>query len=400
MMRFLIGKNVKRLRASFAVGHFNVRWRIKLLNALVQWLLPMYSRIQPRLVRSIIGALINKASFPHLMEYHQEYPASTETFLLPREYPPAFHREYAFQAVYTYLMRDVWVGVQSGFCFTDDGQLFGESALSNAWEGLQRTPLDVMARRNVGDLQISGCMTVVHTNIYYHFMLDEMARFLRVLKRYPDTQPVFYEKAPAYMREVLDFLLNENVMRKAALPCREGVVHAGSYAFSAAYHDRFIRKEDIDLLRKTVLPRIQKKTGQKPVYVSRRYSPRALDNEQEVEDLMRELGFGIVYLEQVPWVKQVEMFRSADFIAASHGGGLANLVWCEPGTRVVEIIQQNHFNDCFTHLACQLHLSYDFVWSVEGTGKWGTVDIEALRQKIVMTKESSGDFSRTEIGNG
>ena len=54
-------------------------------------------------------------------------------------------------------------------------------------------------------------------------------------------------------------------------------------------------------------------------------------------------------LESMPLADQIRMFYSADAVVGAHGGGLANLVFCRPGTVVVECFHK--VNPCYYVLA-------------------------------------------------
>ena len=69
-------------------------------------------------------------------------------------------------------------------------------------------------------------------------------------------------------------------------------------------------------------------------------------------------GFVKVRLEALPWVEQVSAFARAREIVAPHGAGLANLVFCRPGVRVVEVFNTAYVNPCFWRLAALMGLDY------------------------------------------
>ena len=52
------------------------------------------------------------------------------------------------------------------------------------------------------------------------------------------------------------------------------------------------------------------------------------------------------------------MFRSASIIVGAHGAGLTNIVFCEPGTTVYELVPANYENSCFCNLAMVCRLQY------------------------------------------
>ena len=70
--------------------------------------------------------------------------------------------------------------------------------------------------------------------------------------------------------------------------------------------------------------------------------------EQDIiEGVVSQQGFEIVHLEDMPIVAQMELFGNADYIVAAHGAGLANLLFCAPGTRVLELTPDCAFRPQF-----------------------------------------------------
>lgn len=97
------------------------------------------------------------------------------------------------------------------------------------------------------------------------------------------------------------------------------------------------------------------------LYVSRRYSSRALQNEAEIERILEEKGFEILYLERLSFKDQIQKFANSDVIIASHGAGLTNILWCKAGTKVMEVTSPNVFNPCYRNLSEQIGLSHEFI---------------------------------------
>jgi capsular polysaccharide biosynthesis protein len=75
------------------------------------------------------------------------------------------------------------------------------------------------------------------------------------------------------------------------------------------------------------------------LYISRRDSSRRqLANEAELEAALADLGFSVVSPGNLSFEDQVRLFRSAEFIVSPHGAGLANVLFCRPGTRLMELM--------------------------------------------------------------
>jgi capsular polysaccharide biosynthesis protein len=49
-------------------------------------------------------------------------------------------------------------------------------------------------------------------------------------------------------------------------------------------------------------------------------------------------------MEDYPLAKQARLVHEAEMVVATHGAGLANLIFARPGTRVIEIVPAGRFN--------------------------------------------------------
>jgi capsular polysaccharide biosynthesis protein len=95
------------------------------------------------------------------------------------------------------------------------------------------------------------------------------------------------------------------------------------------------------------------------IYVSRaKAGRRRVSNEAELEAALAAAGFATVRAEELSWAEQIAVFRAARVVVGPHGAGLANLVFCAPGTRVVELAHAEYFNPTFWRLAALRGLDY------------------------------------------
>ena len=63
---------------------------------------------------------------------------------------------------------------------------------------------------------------------------------------------------------------------------------------------------------------------------------------QNSDELMLNLkGWETVVLEKMSIREQMKTFAEASHVMAAHGAGLTNLLWCQPGTKVIEIQDKN-----------------------------------------------------------
>ena len=91
---------------------------------------------------------------------------------------------------------------------------------------------------------------------------------------------------------------------------------------------------------------------------------RRLKNESGLLRHLQPLGFERVFLEDLSLSVQVDLLASAEVVLGLHGAGFANVLFCQPGTHIVEIQDPEDPNPHFYALAALLGLDY---WLIHGS---------------------------------
>jgi capsular polysaccharide biosynthesis protein len=95
------------------------------------------------------------------------------------------------------------------------------------------------------------------------------------------------------------------------------------------------------------------------IYVTRTDTRhRAAINEPELIELLRDEGVHIAAAGALDFSEQVNLFRCARVVIGLHGAGLSNLVFCQEGTLLYELIPGHYANPCFNRLAQACELDY------------------------------------------
>lgn len=95
------------------------------------------------------------------------------------------------------------------------------------------------------------------------------------------------------------------------------------------------------------------------IYISRaRAKRRRISNEDPLWARLKARGFSKVHLEDLTWAEQIVLFRAAKEIVSAHGAGMANVIFCEKGTRVVELFHRRYLNPCYWRLSALAELDY------------------------------------------
>lgn len=127
-----------------------------------------------------------------------------------------------------------------------------------------------------------------------------------------------------------------------------GFVHSGAVAVAGSVRPR----------RRTA------RVAGSRIYIDRRQSSvRVLENEDALVAALEAYEFVPVRLEALSVAEQIACFAEAEVIVAPHGAGLSNLVFCRPGTRVVEIMPDRLLRWGYRDIAAQRGMQYDCVIS-------------------------------------
>jgi len=153
----------------------------------------------------------------------------------------------------------------------------------------------------------------------------------------------------------------------------------GIYHFINSQIPQFIHKRPaFKILNLLKIPNNKKKDK---IYVTRQNaSYRNLINEEDIVNVLKKDGFRTVDLNNMDVFEQIELFSNAKFIVSPTGSSLTNLVFCSPGTKVVEIKPKYNFEyevdfkNRYSYLCDQLDLNY---FSVEAD----PINLDKLRGK-------------------
>jgi len=92
-------------------------------------------------------------------------------------------------------------------------------------------------------------------------------------------------------------------------------------------------------------------------------------------------------LEELPIRDQIATVRNADVVVAEHGAGLSHIVFCRPGTVVVELASPYWRNPCFWLLAGQVECEYAIVTSLRVNRHASAGICNSVRDFVVDVEE-------------
>ncbi|MFJ8530182.1 glycosyltransferase family 61 protein [Bacillus sp. NPDC094106] len=258
----------------------------------------------------------------------------------------------------------------------------------------------VFDRRNLPRLQKHrGNIAVLTFNAsatYYHWMFDILARLylLELGNIQYDKIIMSNQHNLKFQKETLDLFEIESdsiltVHENFHLEARNVIVP------SLIGYTGAIPKWACDYLRNKLLRYSKKITGYERVFVSRENARwRKLLNEEQVFEMLKKHGFKKVVLEELSVLEQINLFVSAEVIIAPHGSGFANLVFCNPNTKVIELFSPNYVHPMYWRLSNYMNLDYYYIigkmesqldyvdsWIVEDDI---VIDIQQLKNTLLL----------------
>jgi len=129
---------------------------------------------------------------------------------------------------------------------------------------------------------------------------------------------------------------------------------------------------------------IGRRSKRRRIYISRASArKRCVVNERELMDALGALGIESIESESLSLAEQARLFSEAELIVAAHGAGLTNVMFAEPGTRVIEVLALEPDRvSAFGTMSALLSLEYGYLVAarvdsrgtsqprVDSTGNW------------------------------
>jgi len=199
-------------------------------------------------------------------------------------------------------------------------------------------------------------------NTFHHWMIDVIPR-LMFLEHGPGIRPNRYlvnGLGQRFQRESLE-LLQIPASRCVALEERNSfcceTLLLPSLPCSSGHPSRAV----CNFLRKAILPpSISRAFGtRKKILVGRSDTiSRQATYWKEIRTRLLAESFEEILPSRMSLQEQAAAFHGADWVVGIHGAALTNLVFCRPGTKVVELFGWNYVNPCYRDLCSVVGLEH------------------------------------------
>ena len=202
---------------------------------------------------------------------------------------------------------------------------------------------------------------------YWHWLFDVLPR-LKILNSHLNPTNINYFLFPSlsenFQTETLDILKIDKKKRLSSKKFRHIVAdniltvdHPYVLNNNPSIEIQNIPTWIIMWLKKSFLNNTNEISDQpKKIYIDRSDSKsnhrhlRKITNEPEVRSILEKNNFKTVALSKLSLKRQIALFNNADQIVGLHGAGFANIIFCKPKTKVLEL-KPNTAGDVIKNLA-------------------------------------------------
>jgi hypothetical protein len=139
------------------------------------------------------------------------------------------------------------------------------------------------------------------------------------------------------------------------------------------------------------------------IYISRSDSRyRCVTNEAGLVAELQQYGYKSFVLSELSTIEKIKLFSNAESVISATGAGLVNLLFCKPGTNVIEIFNEGFVVEPFYDIAARTELDYNYIIckgrDVNNVGQGQrenlTVDIDRV---IEMLRNGKKDLKLKQI---
>ena len=237
-------------------------------------------------------------------------------------------------------------------------------------------------------------------NNYGHWLLDMLPKIKLCSEHYSlnDINYFYTPNLTDFQKDTLSVLgINENRIVNSEkfrhIQADELLVvdHPNYYEGYILKQNKFQPAWVIKWLRDTYLTYEKKFNVNKKIFIDRTDSTSKhcqIQNESEVSNFLKNKGFSKYQLTKLSFFEKVYLFRNAEVIVGAHGAAFANLTFCKPKTKVIEIRPCIHPNTVYERISYINDLNYQLIQTKktdENQKKLGDIylPIKELEQCII-----------------
>jgi len=221
--------------------------------------------------------------------------------------------------------------------------IFGSGSIIHEYRKLKRNKCE----------KLQGTWVVVEVPRYYfHFIAQTLPTILRSLNHSRKPRIICHKDAPRWLRELLITLDPETYFSRSEIVYLEEAIFTSAPEVSS--------QSEVDLLRKS-LTNFSKSQNSEHCFIGRIGRHRNLGKfEFDLTEVLIRNGITITNPEELSWNDELAYFAHIGKAVIVNGSSIANLVWMQPGSEVIILINGDDFSTQIEKafiLACKINVT-------------------------------------------
>lgn len=233
------------------------------------------------------------------------------------------------------------------------------------------------------------------SSVYYHWMFDILPR-IDILK-----QSGVFDKIDNFVINYLPNAYQTETLIKAGIDLSKIIPSNNHWQFHLKAEElivpSMVSPNDCPSLQACLYLRklfsVEMKITAAPIKIYiQRLSDRKILNEDELLHLLKAHNYKIINPETVSVAEQAAIFANACSVIGAHGAGFTNIVFCNPGTVIIDLFSPEWINPCYWIIAEHLDLKYSYLVGEKMRNEKGKaanikIDIDKLKKLLATLTE-------------
>lgn len=221
--------------------------------------------------------------------------------------------------------------------------------------------------------------------VYFHWLCDALGKYYLIPDKFLDAIVLIPKKYE--ISWIVEFLESLSIEYKILEEGKRYKVNKMILPSYPAPSGNFNNKNINDVSRNIITSCHKNKppigVGVKRIWISRESARRKVTNKKTIEPVLKKHNFQDYVLEDLSLSEKVELFQSAEIIAASHGSGLTNMIFMKEGTNLIDIRDpKDNIKNAFFSLASEFNLNYFYMEREETNDETIIINPEKLDHLI------------------
>ncbi len=206
---------------------------------------------------------------------------------------------------------------------------------------------------------------------YFHWLFDLLPK-IEILQKNDHLKNIDFFYVPTINNFILKTLKPYSIKEKQLIDSsmQKHIEADEIFTFEHLYFKKGNWHNSFEMIPKWIILFLQKKfikykkkaSIKKNFFIDRadsKFNHYDISNKIEIKSILKKSGFDCIQLSKIDWYKQIYIFNNAKNIIASHGAGLANLVFCKKNTKVYEILIKSDSNrNMYQNISEKIKLNY------------------------------------------